>query len=169
MKAMDVIRNAMQMCERNTMQLIEDMRDAPLTQPTPSGGNHPLWILGHLTLVEGIIPQTLFGEPNPVAHWASLFAPGTEPSSDASKYPPFDELLHTYRDLRTRNLQIFEELGEGGLDRPTKAPPPGLKDILRTVGDTFLVVALHQMNHRGQVADARRAAGRKPVFTPGGN
>ena len=36
----------------------------------------------------------------------------------------------------------------------------------RTVGDTFLTIAMHQMNHRGQVADARRVAGRKPVFTP---
>jgi hypothetical protein len=28
-------------------------------------------------------------------------------------------------------------------------------------------MAIHQMNHRGQVADARRAAGRQPIFTPG--
>jgi len=30
-----------------------------------------------------------------------------------------------------------------------------------------LVIAIHQANHRGQLADARRAAGRQPVFTPG--
>ena len=38
---------------------------------------------------------------------------------------------------------------------------------MRTAGEVFLLIAMHQMNHRGQVADARRARGRQPVFTPG--
>jgi uncharacterized damage-inducible protein DinB len=167
MKAIEVIRTALRMSDKATMKLIEDMRDAPLTQPTSRGGNHPLWVLGHITVIEGGIPQVLFGEPNPVQRWAPLFAAGSEPKTDPSAYPPFDEVLRTYRDLRARNLEILEQLGEAGLDRPTVAPPRGLEDVLRTAGDTFLVIALHQMNHRGQVADARRAAGRKPVFTPG--
>ncbi len=167
MNAIEVIRNTMRICDQSTMQLIEDMHDAPLTQPTPGGGNHPLWLLGHITFIEGNIPHVLFGEPNPVERWAPLFAPGTEPGPDADAYPPFGEVLRTYRDLRARNMQILEQLGEAGLDRPTKSPPPGLEQMMRTAGDTFLLVALHQMNHRGQVADCRRAAGRKPVFTPG--
>jgi hypothetical protein len=167
MRAIDAIRFAMEMSHQATMRLIEDMRDAPLTPPTARGGNHPLWVLGHLTLVEGSVPQVLFGERNPVERWAPLFGPGTEPTDDASAYPAFDEVLRTYHDLRARNMKLLEDLGESALDRPTKAPPPGLEDVLRTVGLTFLTFALHQMNHRGQVADARRAAGRKPIFTPG--
>lgn len=166
MNAIDVIRGAMKFSDRAVLELIEDMRDVPLTQPTPRGGNHPLWVLGHITFIEGNIPRVIFGEPNPVAHWAPLFAPGTEPKPDAGAYPPFDEILRTYRDLRARNLQILEQLGESGLDRPTKSPPRGLKDVLGTAGDAFLVIAMHQMSHRGQVADCRRAIGRKPIFTP---
>jgi hypothetical protein len=168
MKAIDVIRTALTFADGGVMQLLEDMRDAALTAPTPRGGNHPHWILGHLTFVEGSVPHILFGEPNPVAQLAVQFAPGTEPRSDGAGYPPFDELLRTYRDLRARNLQILEQLGDAGLDRPTVAPPKGLEPFLRTAADTFLVVAIHQMNHRGQLADARRAAGRKAIFTPGG-
>ena len=167
MKAIDAIRNALAIGDRATMGLIEDMRDAAMTQPTARGGNHPLWVLGHLTLTEGNIPHVLFGESNPVERWGPLFGPGTEPTTNASDYPPFDEILRAYRDLRARNLQILEQLGEAGLDRPTKAPIAGLEQVMRTAGDTFLLIAMHQMNHRGQVADARRAAGRKPVFTPG--
>jgi hypothetical protein len=166
MKAIDVIRNAMYLSDRATLQLIEDMRDAALTQPTPRGGNHPLWVLGHITFIEGNVPHVLFGEPNPVAKWAPLFAPGTEPTSDASAYPSFEELLRTYRDLRERNMKILEDVGEAGLDRPTVAPPKGLEEVLGTAGQAFLTIAMHQMSHRGQVADARRTAGRKPVFTP---
>jgi len=167
MNSIDVIRRAMAISERVTLGLIEDMHDSPLTHPTACGGNHPLWVLGHITLIEGGVPQILFGEPNPVERWRPLFAAGTEPKSDASAYPSFDEVLRTYRDLRARNLEILERLGEEGLDRPTKAPPPGLEDVLRTARDAFLVLALHQMGHRGQVADSRRVAGRKPMFTPG--
>jgi len=166
MKAIDLIRHAMQVSDKATLQLIEDMRDSAVTQPTPRGGNHPLWVLGHITLVEGNVPHVLFGEPNPVAKWAPLFAPGTEPKADASMYPPFEEVLRTYRDLRARNLKILEDLGEDGLDRPTVAPPKGLEEALATMGKAFLTIAMHQMSHRGQVADCRRAAGRKPIFTP---
>jgi uncharacterized damage-inducible protein DinB len=166
MKAIDVIRQALETSDRAVLQLVEDMKDAPLTQPTPRGGNHPLWVLGHITFIEGNLPRIVFGEPNPVARWAPLFAPGTEPSSDAASYPPIEEILRTYRDLRARNLEALARIGEEGLDRPTKAPPRGLEHVFRTVGETFLVISLHQMSHRGQLADARRACGRQPIFTP---
>src|SRR5881227_4110515 len=102
MKAIDLIRKALMMSERSTMMLIEDMRDAPLTQPTSRGGNHPLWVLGHITFIEAGVPSIIFGEPHPLERWAPLFAPGTEPKSDASAYPSFDEVLRTYRDARAR-------------------------------------------------------------------
>jgi uncharacterized damage-inducible protein DinB len=168
MKARDLIRTALTLSDQAFVQLADDMRDAPLTPPTPRGGNHPLWVLGHITFVEGSVPQVLFGEPNPVAHWAPLFGTASEPKSDPTAYPPYEQVLRTYRDLRARNLKLLDELDDAALDRLTKAPPKGLEDVLRTAGQTLLVVAMHQMTHRGQLADARRAAGRKPIFTPGG-
>ena len=66
MKAIDLIRWAMQMTEQGTAQIVQDMRDAPLTQPTPGakggGGNHPLWSLGHLCVIEVNIPHILLGD-----------------------------------------------------------------------------------------------------------
>lgn len=167
MKAIELIRKALMMADQMMMELVEDVRDAALTQPTPRGGNHPHWVLGHITFIEGNVSAVILGELNPVARWAPLFAPGTEPKADAAGYPSFDELLRTYRDLRARNLQLLEQLGEAGLDRPTKSPPKGLEQALGKAGDAFLLIAMHQMNHRGQLAAARKALGRKPVFTPG--
>jgi uncharacterized damage-inducible protein DinB len=166
MKAIDAIRTAMQISDQGVTKLVEDMRDAPLTQPTPRGGNHPLWVIGHVAYVEANIPRVLFGEPNALEHWAPLFAPGTEPTTDASAYPPIDEVLGAYRQARARNLKILDEIGESGLDQPTKSPPRGLEGTLGTAGQTFLLIAMHHMHHRGQVADARRAAGRVAMFTP---
>jgi hypothetical protein len=45
MKAIDLIRWAMQMTEQGMAAIVAELRDAPLTQPTPGakggGGNHP--------------------------------------------------------------------------------------------------------------------------------
>ena len=164
MKAIDLIRWALQMTGEATPALVKDMRDAPLTQPTSRGGNHPLWVLGHLAWVEGSIPGVLSGEPNPVEHWAPLFASGTKPTADPKAYPPFEEVLATYRDLRAKTLQRLEETGEAGLDHVPPNVPPGFEDAMKTVGRAFLLIALHNMVHYGQIADARRVAGREPLL-----
>jgi hypothetical protein len=164
MKSIDLIRWAMQMTDQATAGLVADMRDAALTQPTSRGGNHPLWTLGHLAYLEGGIPTVLLGEPNPVKHWAHLFAPGTQPKTDASAYPSFDEVLKTYRDMRARNLKLLDEIGDAGLDHIPKQIAPGFEDAMKTFGHTFLLITLHNMVHYGQIADARRAAGHKPLM-----
>jgi hypothetical protein len=164
MKEIDLIRWTLRKTDEWTVGAAEDMRDAPLTQPTARGGNHPLWLLGHLAVVEGSIPQILFGEPNPVELWRPLFGQGTRPTTEAGAYPPFDEVLATYRDLRAKNLARLEEIGEEGLDLAPAAVPPGFEDEMRTRGHTLLVIALHQMSHLGQLTVARRAAGREPRF-----
>jgi hypothetical protein len=162
MKAIDLIRGALRMSDEFTAKLAADMRDEPMTRTTSRGGNHPLWIVGHLAVVEGGIPRILFGEPNPVEHWGALFGQGSTPMDDRAAYPSFDEVLATYRGLRAKNLARLEEIGEAGLDRPPQAVPPGFENEMRTVGQTLLTMAMHQMMHFGQLADARRAAGRAP-------
>ncbi len=164
MKAIDLVRGALEMTHRGTLAMVADMADAAMTRPTSAGGNHPLWVMGHLAFIEGAVPQVLLGEDHPVGHWAPLFAPGTEPMSDASAYPPFAEVVATYTRLRERNLRLLNELGDGAMDRVPPNPPPGMEDVMRTFGQTFQLIALHQMVHYGQIADARRVAGRKPLM-----
>jgi hypothetical protein len=164
MNRFELIRWAMQMTGQATAALVKDLRDAPLTQPTSRGGNHPLWVLGHLAFLEGGVRHVLLGERNPVEHWAPLFASGTQPKADAGAYPPFDEVLATYRDLRAGNLRLLDEIGDAGLDRAPKHVPPGFEEAMTTAGQTLLLIALHNMVHYGQIADARRVAGLKPLM-----
>jgi hypothetical protein len=166
MKAIDLIKDALKRSDEFAMALIEDMRSAPLTSPTPRGGNHPLWVIGHLAWCEGAFHEMILGEANPLAHWETLFAARTEPTTNARDYPSYDELVAQHRKLRARNLELLNTLGDAGLDRPNKAPSAGTEDFFPTIGSTLLFMALHQMIHAGQVADARRAAGRKPMFFP---
>jgi uncharacterized damage-inducible protein DinB len=121
-------------------------------------------VTGHLAFAEGIVQAAIFGEQHPVEHWGPIFGPGSEAVADASKYPPFAEVRAQFAKMRAANLQVLESQSEADLDLPTVWQPPRLEQIFKTRGTTFLALALHQMSHRGQVADARRAAGRERLF-----
>jgi uncharacterized damage-inducible protein DinB len=159
MQTKETIQFALNVSNGAVMSAIDKMSGAPTTFPTPNGGCHPLWVLGHLAIVEGMVLEVLFGERNPVAEWQKYFGENSQPVDDSSAYPPFAEVRAKYVELRERNLKILDSLSEEELDRPTKAPPKGREQEFATFGRSFLVLALHQTMHRGHVTDARRAAG----------
>jgi len=164
MKTIELIRWAMQLSDDAVSRLVVGLENQPLLQPTSKGGNHPLWVVGHLAVIEGSLAQTLLGEENPVEHWWPLFGMGTEPHLDGSKYPSFEEVVGTFRRLRARNLEMLDQLGESRLNDAPKQVPPGFEEFMRTVGQTYLLTALHTMGHIGQLADVRRVAGLKRYF-----
>jgi uncharacterized damage-inducible protein DinB len=160
MHTKEAIKFALTLSDRAVLRVIDQMSDNPTKFPTPNGGCHPLWVLGHLTIIEGMIPAVLFGEKNPVAEWQKHFGENSEPVDNASVYPSFSEIRQRYLELRTNNLKLLESLSEDDLDKPTKAPPQGREHEFATFGRSFLTLALHQTMHRSHVTDALRAAGR---------
>ena len=165
MQMKEAIQFALNISNRAVLSVIDEMSDAATTFPTPNGGCHPLWVLGHLTLVEGMIPAALFGDKNPAAEWQQYFGESSEAVSDPGAYPSFTEVRDKYLQLRQQNLKLLESLSDEDLEKPTKAPPKGREQEFATCGQSFLVLALHQAMHRGNVTDARRAAGRTALAT----
>ena len=159
MQTKEAIQFALTVSNGAVLSAIDKITDAATTFPTPNGGCHPLWVLGHLTLVEGMIPEILFGDKNPAAEWQQYFGEDSKAVADAGSYPPFAEVRKKYLQLREQNLKLLESLSEADLDKPTKTPPKGREREFATYGQSFLVLALHQTMHRGNVTDARRAAG----------
>lgn len=143
---------------------LSDMNDHPLQRPGSWGGNHAMWIAGHLAVAEGRLHKMLFDEPNPLEHWKPMFDWGTTPVDDASKYPPFEEVLGTLAKLRARTYAYLDTLEDKDLSKPTPLPAPGMP--FDTVGQTLLLIALHQCLHAGEATVARRATGRQPFFVP---
>ena len=164
MKAIDAVRIALDNGDSD-LRFIEDMESDPLAQPFP-GGNHPMWIIGHLAVTEARLHQILFDEPNAMEHWKPLFDWGTEPSTDLERYPPISEVLSRYRELRKKTIEYLKSLNDDDLDAPTKCPPPGMEKAFDTVGNSLLTFASHQAFHGGQASVARRSSGRSPFFTP---
>jgi uncharacterized damage-inducible protein DinB len=163
MHTKEAIQFALTTSESAVMSLVDEASNNPTTFPTPNGGCHPLWVLGHLTLVEGIIPAVLFGEENPVGKWYTLFGENSDPVDNLTAYPSFTEVREKYAELRAKNLTLLASLNEHDLDKPTKAPPQGREKEFSTYGCSFLTLALHQAMHRSHLTDALRAAGHKPA------
>src|SRR4051812_15204992 len=164
MQAIDAIRITLKFSDMGVKHL-EGMSDAPLLRPGPWGGNHAMWIAGHLTVVEGRLQKMLRGTPNPVERWKPLFDWGSEPVDDPAAYPPFDEVLRTFKELREQTHAFLDGVGEAGLDEPTKCRPPGFGGF-ETVGSAILIVACHACGHLGGLTVVRAAAGRQPLFVP---
>lgn len=165
MNAISDLKSTLQTSRVIITPLLDDMKDAPLTYPTPNGGNHPLWVMGHLAYSESsILNHVIAGRDNPLAEWKPLFSGSTTPVDDASKYPAWDEIKQAFDHVHDATLKSLDVLNAEDLEQPSPNCPPGREPILGTVGLSYRFIALHTMMHFGQVADARYALGRKPLI-----
>jgi hypothetical protein len=163
MNTIDYIKMSLENSKGWALGLISDMKDAPLQQPTSNGGNHPLWLLGHIVRAESdLLDGFIHGKPNrfPELEVCSM---GKPPSMDASEYPSMDELLGKFEEIRSASLAHLDTLSEADLDGSTHAPEE-FGPSFGTVGAVFAAMSTHMSFHAGQVADARRAAGRDPLM-----
>ncbi len=165
MSTIDFIRRGITTSHMLTMGLIDDMESAPLQQPTSNGGNHPLWVLGHLAYSESnILEHMIKGNENPLIDWKPIFGASSEPTTNLEDYPAWADVRAKAEQVQKNTLAFIDSLTDADLEAPSKNPPAGKEDFFGTVGACFLVLTLHPVMHRGQVADARRMAGRAPIM-----
>jgi len=158
MQSRDLIIDNLKKSADRVLARVEDMRQLAVVAPTREGGCHTLWVLGHLAYIEALVIQRfMLGRPNPLAEWEKTFD-GTDVSGAAGDYPPFDEVLATCRDMRRSTVELLEGLSEGDLDKTSAQVPKGWEDAFGTYRLCLQFVADHWYMHRGQLADARRAA-----------
>lgn len=162
MRAVDLLHGGLSTSHAWMLGLLKDIESEPLRQPTAAGGNHPMWIIGHLAYIEGGMKTVLLGEPNPVEGWHSLFAAGSTPSTDPAIYPPFSEVVARFSELRHGTLRMLGAMNDAQLDLRPPNVPPGFEEAMRTIGETLMLLCMHQMFHQGQLSDVRRAAGIPP-------
>ena len=159
MNSIDLIRDNLIKSESRVLSRIEDMREHAVVFPTPRGGCHTLWILGHLAYIEGlVIHKFMLGKENPVAEWQNRFD-GSDVRADVDYYPSFDQVLSRSREMRQTTLELIDSLDERKLDQCSLNAPDGTEEMFGTYRLCLQYVSDHWYMHRGQLADARRAAG----------
>ncbi len=159
-----VLRAALKFSYEWIMPLAEDLADCPMVSPTPTQGNHPLWIMGHLVFSSAGLLSMISGQPSPYENWSELFSGGTMPRVDVAAYPSYGDVLQAYEGV---HLSVLRQLEIVTQSRLSERPPAVWEQVrddpqFQTIGQLFLFISMHEMSHRGQLADARHALGRTP-------
>jgi hypothetical protein len=132
------------------------------THQVHKNANHALWFAGHMCVSDNffisvVAPDRAIKLP----FTDDQFGMGSQPVSDAAKYPAPLEVLAIMRERRATLLDCLTQLSEADLAKPTAKE---LADFCPTFGSVFEMAVWHEGLHSGQVSVARRAIGAKPVF-----
>ena len=135
-----------------------------MAQPCPKA-NHALWVIGHLGLADNLFASRLLGEdPVKPEGWDELFWFGSEIHSDASKYPPVEDVLDYFHERRSNLLKVIDEVDDAVLLGP--APSEGMFSDAPNFGHMLFFVSFHEGIHTGQVTVAHRSLGNEPMMKP---
>lgn len=166
MHTIDFIRMSMTASKEMSLVLINDLKDQPLAQPTSKGGNPAIWILGHLAYMESVmIHQMIQAKAScTLDHHKAIFDAEGDPSTDASVYPSFDQLLKDYTTARNETNAYLDSITQKDLDKPALGCPDHWKPHFGTIAQCLDFIAHHPSLHFGQLADIRKSLGRPPLF-----
>lgn len=145
-----------------TLGLLEAIPKDKLATPAFPGGNHALWIAGHLAVSDDAFLTALGGATSPLpARWKELFGTGSKPSAKAGDYPELKEVLAALSERRQALVTWLKSLDEAKLRAPL---PEDWKEFAATHADLATSLAWHEGVHAGQLTSIRKALGLKPLF-----
>ncbi len=146
----------------SVLRLIKDIpADQLCAQPGPSH-NHVMWIVGHIACTDDYFLNQFAGRDLALPEsWHRMFAGGSTPTSDASRYPPWNEVKQAFRERREALTAWLTDMTESQLDEPT---PTRWQPYALTMRDVAHFAAWHEGYHAGQISTLRPAFGLGPAF-----
>lgn len=160
----DLLREQLEFARTETLATASRVPAAAQLHQLGEGRPTPLWLMGHLANTTNalIIRWMLRGENQVSKEFVTLFAPdfggGDPPSTDASKYPPFEELVSTYDRIMQKAIADLSVLQDEDLDKPLPvALPEPIREKFPTMGKTLQRVVAHDAYHRGQIGMLSKA------------
>jgi uncharacterized damage-inducible protein DinB len=146
---------------RVTLAMLEDVPfDRWCLQPV-AGGNHAMWIAGHLAATDDFFLVNVGRRTSALPEgWTGLFATGSKPVADLDAYPA-PEVVMAQLAARREDLQSwFRSLTEAELRTPL---PAGMR-FAANLAELMPSVAWHEAWHGGQLSLVRKALGLAPKF-----
>lgn len=145
-----------------TNQLLEDIpQDKFLHQPV-EGGNHALWVVGHLAVSDDFLAGLYDGgAPKLPEAYDKLFGMGSKPTNDAAAYPPLAEVRQHLAATRKRVLAAVQAADDATLNSPL---PDEIEGFASDRLAALFNIAWHEGLHTGQIAVIRRSLGIAPKY-----
>lgn len=154
----DLLVAQMEKARRDTLAAAGNVPVEARLRQLQEGKATPLWLLGHLAnTVNTVVLRWIFLQESILTReqakaFSPDFAMGLPPSTDASQYPTWDEVVALYDTAMTRAIDGMRELDEGQLPEalPGKLPDP-LRAFFSSIETTLMQMVSHDAYHRGQI------------------
>lgn len=129
-----------------TTKSIQGLTDQEWMRSPEAGGNHLLWIVGHMVKTRAAMLNMLgqtWDEP-----WFALVGRGSK-AGDGAGMPSPAEVSRAFAESATRLTSALEEAKEDKLKAPG---PEKIPSADGTLAGTIVFLAFHDAYHLGQVA-----------------
>ena len=157
----DLLIWSLENARKQTLSLVEDLRDEQMCLQTSAKENHPAWILGHLLLGDIYLLSMLKARELSADFMELLgkYGPVSNPNSIGENYDSKQFLVERLTEtgfLRTGALRRMRTL-----DQPT--PDETLVRTQPTIGHHLQILVFHEGHHCGQISAWRKAQGLSAV------
>lgn len=143
-------------------RLVADVPDDQMCAQPHGLVNHPAWTLGHLVVSANGVGQMIGIESAAPEGWGDLFRTGGTPSADPAGLPGKEDLIAELEKVHERWKAALPGVDASVLD--AEHPDEATRAYFPTVGAMVaFIMTSHEMDHLGQLAAWRRAAGFGPA------
>ncbi len=153
----DLLIWSLEQARKQTLALVEDLREEQMRLRSAAGENPPAWILGHLLLGDTYL-LSLLKVREPSADFMDLLSK-YGPKSSNKNYDTKQFLIE--RLTETGNLRCEAVRQMDDLNQPM--PDEILAERQPTIGHHLQVLIFHEGHHCGQLSSWRKLQGLTPV------
>ncbi len=148
---------------RQTLNLVEDLREEQMHVQTAAGENHPAWILGHILLGDVYLLHLLKIQnlSKDFSELLNKFGPASKPVSSAGFYDSKQILVEKLMQTNLLRLESIRQMNREDLAQPT--PDVTLAQTQPTVEHHLFALAIHEGHHGGQLSVWRKSQGLKSI------
>ena len=147
----DLLIWSLENARRQTLSLVEDLRDEQMCRQSAARENPPAWILGHLLLGD-VYLLSMLKVRELSADFADLLSK-YGPNSISKNYDSKQFLVESLSETNLLRLDAVRQMKN--LDQPT--PDETLAQTQPTIGHHLQTLVFHEGHHCGNIAAWRKA------------
>lgn len=151
----DLLIWSLENARKQTLSMVEDLRDDQMCRQTSAKENHPAWILGHLLLGDDYLLSMLKVRELSADFMDLLnkYGPNSKPHSSNENYDSKQFLVERLTETGVLRLDALRQMKN--LDQPM--PDETLVRTQPTIGHHLQILVFHEGHHCGQISSWRKA------------